>query len=429
MGIADTYDAIKRTLGGLWSRYGGQGYSRVRMFMPGARFDYEREAGDLWSNPVVSLGLSWLGDRFPRPTMSVARIKRNGDYAPVGRHPLTDLWNRPNAHYGRRTLEKVIGLSLKTDGNAYIYKVRNRLGQVVELWWVPHFRIMPTWPSDGTVYIDGYRIWTDAVQVVVPPEDIIHIRDGIDPRNERLGLSALRACVREVCTSNQEATYTSAILRNLGVPGLMVIPKDTNLRPSPEDANRIKERIRDSTTGDGAGDAIVLAGQYGIQQLGFSPEQMMLDKLPQAAMAKIAGSIGVALMSINLPDPGKTYANLTEANRSSWGTIVSIQELIDESLLWQLLPEFGDDPRAYAIVRDYSNIQELQESLDAVHTRTREDWKAGITMLNEAREQLGYPPDEDGERYYPGTGGEDMDLPEIDPAAVTAAADSMQAQD
>lgn len=425
MGISDAYDSLKRSLGGFWTRYGGQGWSRVRMFAPGARFDYEREAGDLWMNPVVSLGLSWLGDRFPRPIMSVSKVMRNGDHRPLGRHPLTDLWNRPNPFYGRRTLEKVIGLSLKCDGNAYIYKLRNRMGQVKELWWVPHYRILPTWPPDGSAYIDGYRIWTDSVQVVVPPEDIIHIRDGIDPRNERLGLAALKGCVREVCTVNQESGYTSAILRNLGVPGLMIVPKNENLRPDKEAAQSIKERIRDHYTGDNVGDAIVLAGQYEIAQVGFSPEQLMLDKLPQPAISRIAASIGVAAMSLGLPDPGKTYTNIESANRASWGTIVAIQELIDESLLWQLLPEFGGDPHGLAITRDYNHIQELQENLDAVHTRTREDWKAGLTKLNEARELLGFEPDEAGDRYFPGTGADEPELPEVEEGDILAAANEV----
>ena len=68
----------------------------------------------------------WLGDRFPRPKFQIAKIARTGDEIPIGRHPVLDLWNRPNKFYGRRTMEKAIGSSLKIDGNAYIWKVRNR---------------------------------------------------------------------------------------------------------------------------------------------------------------------------------------------------------------------------------------------------------------------------------------------------------------
>ncbi len=168
------YGAVSKVVGGIWPRLGGQGWTRIRMLLPGSRFDYEREAGDLWQNPVVGLALDWLGNRFPRPILHVSRIKRDGDYEPLGRHPLTDLWSRPNECYSRRTLEKAIGLSLKCDGNAYIYKVRDNGGRPVELWWIPHYRILPTWPPDGSAFIDGYRVWLDTQVYWLPKDDSLH---------------------------------------------------------------------------------------------------------------------------------------------------------------------------------------------------------------------------------------------------------------
>lgn len=405
--INDFYGAMSKVVGGMWTRYGGQGWTRVRMLLPGSRFDYEREAGDLWSNPVVGLCVDWLGNRFPRPRLQVCKIRRNADHEPLGRHPLTDLWNRPNQFYTRRTLEKAIGLSLKCDGNAYIYKVRDRAGRVSELWWVPHFRVFPTWPSDGSTYCDGYNVWLDSVRYHLPREDMIHVRDGIDPRNERIGIAALRACVREVCTVNEESAFRAAIMRNSGVPGLVITPDSEKLRPTKSDADDIRARLKEQVGGDNRGEAMILAGPYKIEKLGFSPEELNLVDLPVIPTARILSSMGVAPMSLGLPDPGKTYANLAEANRTSWGSIVCAQELIAETLRWDLLPEFGADPQQFTVDYDYAHIQELQESLDAVHERTREDWKAGIIKRGEAREQLGYEPDpENDDAYFPGTGSQ-----------------------
>lgn len=404
--LGGLYGALTKVFGGLWSRYGGWGWSRIRMYLPSARFDWEMEAGDPWMNSIVGLSISWLGDRFPKPLIQLSKIARNGDYVPVGRHDVISLWNRPNKFYGRRTMEKALGLSLKVDGNGYIYKVRDRLNRVCELWWIPHFRILPTWPSDGNTYIDGYRVWLDTAVYHLPVEDVIHIRDGIDPRNERLGLSALRACLREVVTLNLEAGYTASILKNAGVPGIILTPDNDQLRPSPEDAERIGETFQDKfgIENDRAGSTAVMGGRYKVNQVGFSPEAMRLDKLPLNAMARISASIGVAAMSVGLPDPGKTYSNLGEANKSSWGTIVGIQELIADSLRWDLLPEFKLDPNAYLIDYDYSQIQEMSEPLDAIHTRAREDFKSGTIQRNEAREMIGLEPDpEFGDEYFPGT--------------------------
>ena len=400
------YGALTKVFGGLWQRYGGWGWSRIRLFLPGARFDWEREAGDSWMNAVVALAVAWLGNRFPRPRIGLAKVARNGDHVPLPRHDVVNLWNRPNKHYSRRTLEKAIGLSLICDGNAYVYKVRDRMNRVVELWWVPHFRILPTWPSDGSKYIDGYRVWLDTAVYHLPVEDVIHIRDGIDPRNERLGLSALRANLREVCSDNLVSGYTASLMKNSGVPAVMIVPDSDTVRPSETNKERIADRFVEEFGGDMTGRPLVMAGRYKVQEVGFSPEKLVLDKLPRAAESRIAASTGVAVMCLGLPDPNKTYSNLGEANRASWGTVVSIQELVAEALQFELLPEFGLDPHSYVFAYDYAHIQELQESLDAVHLRTREDWKAGVVKLNEAREQLGYEPDPNGDRFFPSTGSE-----------------------
>jgi HK97 family phage portal protein len=409
--LADAYGALTRVFGGLWTRYGGWGWSKIRLFLPGARFDWEREAGDTWINPIVALAIAWLGCRFVRPHIGLARIGRDGKQIPVPRHAAVDLWNRPNRYYSRRTLEKAIGLSLICDGNAYIYKVRDRLGRVCELWWVPHYRILPTWPADGSQYIDGYRVWLDTAVYHLPPGDIVHIRDGIDPRNERLGLSALRANLREVCSDNLVSGYTAALMKNSGVPGIMIVPDGEGGTPRPSDAakERIEERFVEEFSGDRTGRPLVMAGKYRIEPVGFTPEEMALDKLPRSAEARIAAATGVAAMSLGLPDPNKTYANLGEANRSSWGTIVSTQELVGDELRWQLLPEPiatetssspGADPHQFVFVYDYAHIQELQESLDAVHARAREDFKADGITRNEYREAIGYEPMPDSDLFF-----------------------------
>jgi phage portal protein BeeE len=414
--LQGAYGALSNVVGGLWTRYNGQGFSRIRMLLPSARFDWEREAGDLWSNSIVSLAIAWLGDRFSRPLIHVTKIARNGDYQPQGRHAATDLWNRPNKHYGRRTLEKAIGLSLKVDGNAYLYKVRDRLGRLVELWWIPHYAIFPTWPSDGSEFIDGYKIWLDTQQYWLPASEIIHIRDGIDPRNERLGMSAVKGNIREVVTVNFESGYTCSLLKNAGVPSLAIVPDSDMVRPNKDDADRIKEVFIDKTSNDQVGSPIVMAGKYKIVEIGFSPEKLMLDKLPVPAVARIAASVGVAPMSMGLPDVGKTYSNLAESNRASWGTIVSVQELVAEALRWDFLPEFGLDPMVWLIEYDYTQVQELQESLDALHARSRADYQAGGIRLNEWREQIGMEPDVDGDRYAIGTDPNDMPAAPVSPA-------------
>jgi HK97 family phage portal protein len=397
----------RQRIGALFPRWGGGGFGRYSIVLPNSRYDYETQAGDLWLTPIIAIGIKWLGDRFPRPIFQVNRIGKNGKYTPYGQHALADLWNRPNEYYGRRTLEKAIGLSLICDGNAFVQKVRNYAGAVKELWWLPHDRVFPTWPQDGSEFIDGYRVRIDGFDWWLPKEDMIHIKDGIDPYNQRLGLSAVKAELREVCTVNEESGYTASILRNSGVPGMVIVPDDPSgkLRVTKEDAETIKARVRDSFGGERRGDSLVLQGQFKVQPLSFSPEQLALDKLPTHAIARIAAAMGVAPMSLGLPDAGKTYSNLGEANRASWGTIQATQELVAETLRYQLQPDFGLDPTKNTPGYDYSEIQEMQESLDAIWKRATEGYRGGLVQRGEGRDLLGLPQLPGDDCYFPGTGG------------------------
>src|SRR5262249_36580728 len=157
------------------------------------------------------------------------------------------------------------------------------------------------WPDDGSEYITGWKVYVDTREYLIPVEDIIHVRDGIDPRNDRLGISALKSCVREICTINEEAGYTAAILKNPGVPALMITPDDDQARINKQDADQIRDRIRDNYGGDRRGETVVLSGKAKVERVGYSPEQLALHTIPERATARIGGAIGVAPMSMGLP--------------------------------------------------------------------------------------------------------------------------------
>ena len=50
----------------------------------------------------------------------------------------------------------------------------------------------------------------------------MHFRFGLDPENDRKGRSPLAGVLREVFTDDEAANYTASLLRNMGVPGIIV---------------------------------------------------------------------------------------------------------------------------------------------------------------------------------------------------------------
>lgn len=419
--LKDFTAQLTRSASGLvtaWTRWGGTGVtSRVRLLLPGSRFDYEREAGDFWNNSVLALTVKWVGDNWPKPKLQQCRMDRQGRPVPLPRAAMLDLLSRPNPYYTGRTLRKAIGLSLICDGNAFVYKRRARSGLPVQLWWVPHWACMPCWPADGSTFITHYQIRIDTTTWNVPVEDIIHYRDGIDPRNDRLGLAAVKAQLREICTINEESGYTASLMRNAGVPGLVVVPKSESARIDRPDAERIKQQLREDFASEGRGDAMVFSGAVDVKPMGFSPEQLKLDRLPARAEARILAASGLSPMVLGLPDPNKTYSNLSEAETDAWRScLVPLQDLDVETLRWQLLPDF-DDPMRHTLVYDYEQIEALQENRKIKSDRVQGEFKAGLITKNEGRESLGYEPHPDGDVFYPGTGNDPEPEPMADPMA------------
>lgn len=396
-------DTIRSTLGNLFGYgYGNSSGQLLRTaILPGSRVDYSAYAGQLWLNSVVALALQWKAERLPQPIMRQSKIAANGDYVPLGKSALVDLWNRPNQRTTRMDFEPSVAMSLDVDGNAYVLKLRDGGGHVKELRWMPHHRFAPVIKGDDLI---GYAL--DGLLIKdLKPEDVIHFRRGCDPDNPWLGISALKAQLRQVATDNEAGTFTASIMRNMGIAGTVITPDDPALRPSAEDAKSIKKGFDSVTQGDQRGGTVVLMGKYKVSQPGFSPEQLCLKDLPLDAAGRIAGSLGTPLMVLGMRDPDKTYSNLEQAIRTAWDGIKGVQRIIADGLRYGLLPEFGADPTQDLIEYSYDEIQECQESLDSLWTRLGHAYKDGLLMRNEGRELLGLKKIKGEDCWYPGTGG------------------------
>tara|TARA_B100001971_G_scaffold108741_1_gene99897 strand:- start:674 stop:1366 length:693 start_codon:yes stop_codon:yes gene_type:complete len=79
--------------------------------------------------------------------------------------------------------------------------------------------------SDNERYIlEGFLRWSMSLDI----QDVARNRLNIDPTNLKKDQVHLQSLVREIFTDNEADNMTTALLKNLGVPGLMISPnKDT----------------------------------------------------------------------------------------------------------------------------------------------------------------------------------------------------------
>lgn len=380
----------------IFSGDGGGGGGRLRALLPGARRDWEREAGDLSLNDAVSIAANRLGDMFAMVPMVLKERGTDGKWRLVEGHPLTELWEYCNTDYDSATRDIAVALSIAVSGNAFLYIDRDNYGDPIGLYWLDHRHVKPIYPLDGSKYLTAWRYYVQGgMHVDIPPSDVLHFRRGIDPENTRIGISQLTAMLRKICLLNSADGYSVSVLTNMGVPGLVVTPTDKSVDIDDDAAGEIKYRMDKATTGDNAGSTIVLSHSVALNALGISPEKLSLDKLTTGAAHFVFAALGTSAEALGLPSATKTYENYPTAIKASWTFgIMPVLAIIRSAITRALFPEFALDPRKYCLEHDTSQVPELQEAQSEKHKRAIDAWNANTIPLNVFLEETGRAPDE-----------------------------------
>jgi HK97 family phage portal protein len=388
--------------GGAFSGSLGPLLSGLFPLLPGTRYDYRREAGALWLSSPVLAAIQWLCRTWSEAPSVIRRPGKAGALEPMRPHPLTDLLETPNQWYDASVLWMGTLLSWVVDGNAYWYVERSAAGKPVGLAYLPHYLVTPTWPNDGSAYRTGYSYRVDNATINLKLEEVVHFQNGLDPANIRRGLSPLAAEFRSVVTDNEAQSYAAALLKNMGVPGVVISPKSADMDLPPDQARQLKELWRAAVTGDNRGLPVVPSFPVEIQSPGFSPEQLALDKLAAISIPRICAAIGVDPMVLGLPSDTKTYSNLQQAREGAYEqTLIPMHRTFDSQLTRQLrdrLPGFLPDD---VLGRDYSAVRSLQDDLDKLYARITRAVGGPWLYPNEGRVQTGHEPIPGGDVLYP----------------------------
>jgi HK97 family phage portal protein len=359
------------------------------------RFNYSQEVGDTRTNSIVESCIQWICRTFPEAPVRVVEVNAKGESTPRPNHPFQLLLDTPNPFYPGELLWAATLADRTADGNAYWLKVRSAAGRPVQLWWVPQTTMTPKWPDDGSEFISHYEYNPNgSVPIRVDPADVVHFRVGLDPHNPRKGLSPLKSVLREIFTDDEAANYTASMLRNVGVPPVVISPgKDA--KPTKEELEEIKTGYIEKTTGDRRGEPMVMRGETHVQVLGFSPQQMDTKVARRVPEERISALLGIPAAVVGLGtglENTKVGATMAEMREQAYeSNIIPTQRLIAAELRTQLLRDFGDVSRL-KIEFDLSQVRVLQQDQNDLHNRAREDLKAGGITINEFREMIDLEP-------------------------------------
>ena len=410
-----------RTSSGSWATWGSKG-----------SYDW-RSVGDGTGNSIVAATLGWIARNFPEAPIRIREKDDKGEWTTTddpGALRMVEVLRNPNVYFSGILLWMATIVDFWVHGNAFWVKVRGGPGgAITELWWIPWALVEPKWPKDGSEYLSHYIYKPDGTKEIrVEIEDAIHFRYGLDPDNIRIGKSPITAVLREVFTDDEAASFTATLLKNLGVPGVIITPDDEEAIIGGTDAEDLKATFKDRFSGDSRGEPMITSAKVKVSVLSFSPQQMDLKALRRIPEERVSAVTGVPAIVAGLGAglDRSTFANFAEAREAGYEeNLIPTQRILASQIDRQLTPEFVADPGAFLTDFDTTEVRVLQEDQNALWTRAADAASKGLITLAAFKQQVGLEVDEANDRIYLRAFNvvavpEDEQLPSTEPGTPTA---------
>lgn len=395
--------------------------------------NFRYEVGDPLSNSAVMACVNWIVTNWPQaaPTLYVPSQENSGSgtekaaFEPTP-HRMTDLMRRPSPFYDGRLLLQAVMLDFygaEWRGNAYIYIVVVN-GEPVELQHLPTDTIKPVGDTQSLITGYEYRPSGDLV-ATIPPENIIHFRNGFDTRNPRIGRDPLLAVYPEIATDNRATTYQYGILKRGGVPPWIMAPKAEDGQVavlSAEDAEYMKRGVEEAVNGKVPGGGLVIPAGFQFEKLGFDPKSMVMGETQRKAEERIAAQIGIppVVAGLGAGLDRSTFNNYAEARQAGWeDCIIPMQQAFAGEISSKLLPFYNDIPDGSYFGYDTSGIRCLMDDETAKATDAALLFEKGVIDRASAKKRIGETPEDGDKDLYTGAGAVSA-IPPVDPNAPNA---------
>jgi len=392
-------DKYEQTQGSVW------GYNTTSGYFPDKLIE---EMGDGIGNSAVVACINVLATSFAEAPLKVYQKTENGRQEVVN-HPMEILMSRPNEFISGAVLSHYLVTSLSAHGDAFLLKVKNNKGEVVQL--------VPLMPSYVKVRGNQRELITHyeyhAVQknnklnpdfVELPRENVVHIRQGMDPDDHRRGFSPLRSVMRELAGDEAAGQFAVALLHNMAVPGVILSPKDDSMGgPSREEAEAIAQSFKSKFSGANRGAPMIMTGAMDVDVLSFTPEQLNLKNLRRLPEERVSAVLGVPaiLAGLGAGLDAATYNNTKELREFfTEQKMIPMWSAVAAELTHQLLhTDFEDNDFNYSVNYDLDMVRALSTDRQDLVKSMNSAVQGGFVTIGEARSSLGLENDDSHNVY------------------------------
>lgn len=365
----------------------------LQLFLPNTRIDYAGKVGEGFGSNVFMAPLFWIGRAFPEARVAVLTEDDDGEQDVDTKHDLAQLLNNPNPFCSSHALWMASVIYWCSKGDVYWLKARNGAGEVKQVWPIPYWMVSPKWDERAGSFIDYFEYRPGGSRLgKIAPEDMVHLKFGMNPLNVREGMSQMYSLLREIYTDDEAANFVAAIIKNGGVPGLVISPKDASSIADPSSIQAVKEYIKDKFSGDRRGEPLALGAPTEIQEFGYDPKKLDLSATRNVSEERVCAVLGLPAAVVGFGsglEQTKVGSTMEELIRLAWyGCINPMQDAMAAELTRNLKDDFGlkDNQR---VVFDRRYVQAMQGDKVQESERLSRAVLGGWMKVSEARKSAG----------------------------------------
>lgn len=316
----------------------------------------------------------------------VAKTEENGIKTNIKFKGL-DVINKPNHYQTRQQFFEAWINSKASNGNAYIYKIRDVYGDIEQL--------VVLNPDDTTVLVDDegnvlYRIYPNPLirsgeQTIVPASEIIHDRHN-NLEHPLVGLSPIIACNLAASTGHSIQKNANKFFANGSRPeGILSTSEDISV----EDAETMKSGWNKKYSNGGEGGVALVSGGITYQTLSVpAADSQMIEHL-KLSSEMVCTAFNVPAFKIGIgaaPSGSVEYLNSKYFSDCLQHYVEAIENLLQINL---------DLPTNVVLEFDLRSLFRMDSNAQITYLST--GLGSGIFSPNEARAVLGYQAVEGGE--------------------------------
>lgn len=381
--------------------------SWARFLLPNTTIDFAKHVGDGLGSNVFMSPIMWIWRASLEARIAVITEEKDKEDMDL-QHELAQLLARPNPFLTGAALRLAIFISWFTDGNCYLLKARDGSGKVRQLWYVPHWMIEPKWnESVKGAFIDYYCYTPGGVErLEVLPSEIVHLRNGVDPRDVRKGFSYMKMLLREIFNDDESSNFVAALLLNGGVPGIIISPKEST-GASTDDLKATKDYISTQFGRSNKGKALAIGEPTEVKEFGYDPQKMNLGIVRNVSEERVCAGLGLPAAVVGFGsgmEQTAVGATLQELHRIAWiDCLIPNQDLLADEFTRNFREDFSlkDNQR---LGWDRRRVRALMDDLNKESERLDRGVRGGWIMVSEARKSQGLEVKPEDEIYLRGIG-------------------------